>query len=471
MPASWKCPEGHENDGSGRFCAYCGAARPAVDAARAAYCPSCGAQRTAGRSFCAACGEGFDDDAGAGSVEEAGAAAPAAPVVEQTLRRQVARDEQAGGQEGARDQLASSSGSSSEQGADPSTPRAPQRRSAPPVPLLVGGIGILVVVIVLAAFMLGHSQADNAASKKASAADVASARTTLASAQGSLAGAHNDLAEAVDAASARDGSLAKVRSAGQALSRAAGETLAATSAPGIPSAAGERASQLAAAARADRKLGSAAASLPAAMTTPMGGRIDTFSDAAAESRLAWRELPNSVARAITAKHLAAVVRDFTEQRGKLREWVIELEGILEQSSSGRGDLRAIFDDVAACRMTPEDAASQFESIMSNRGAVLGQLDGVTAPEQRSKRAMTSLRRALQASFEADRSYRRWVLNQEEWYYTGVVGCAGGDMPKDDAWDDGNASSVQASNAKKQFVKLFNPIARQFGKRTWVATDI
>jgi hypothetical protein len=68
--------------------------------------------------------------------------------------------------------------------------------------------------------------------------------------------------------------------------------------------------------------------------------------------------------------------------------------------------------------------------------------------------------ALTYSGDADDAYAAWAQHAVN------VGCG-----RDRNWSDGNSLSESAQKAKRDFVRLWNPIAKQFGLPTRTTGDI
>lgn len=158
----------------------------------------------------------------------------------------------------------------------------------------------------------------------------------------------------------------------------------------------------------------------------------------------------------------------------LREVATKLEGILDQSSSGRGRVGALVDGVRnGCQFTPEAAEQEINGVIANRQSVLNQLAALDA--KGNPEAITlvqQLQSALQASIDADVGYRDWMVYlYTTYYYTEPIGCPGGFPPTNASFDAGQAASGRATAAKQAFVATFNPIASRYGLATWDASQI
>jgi serine/threonine protein kinase len=138
----------------------------------------------------------------------------------------------------------------------------------------------------------------------------------------------------------------------------------------------------------------------------------------------------------------------------MRPFVDRIENVLTQSASGRREIAAALDEGLACKIPPSQAAQRIESVASNRQSVVQQLGSLTAPTPEADRMLTLLQSAFQHSFEADRHYR--------------LGFGGSSCPSptDASFTLAAASDRQATSAKRQFVRRFNPLASRLHRRTW-----
>lgn len=144
-----------------------------------------------------------------------------------------------------------------------------------------------------------------------------------------------------------------------------------------------------------------------------------------------------------------------------RTFVDRIENVLEQSADGRREiasaLRAGFD----CSISHRVAGQRIASVADNRQSVLAQLGTLRAPTEESDHAITLLQRALQRSIEADRHYRDGFF--------ALSADAQCPLPHNVGFSLAAASDTEATRAKTQFVAAFNPLAKQFDRRTWSAS--
>ncbi len=150
--------------------------------------------------------------------------------------------------------------------------------------------------------------------------------------------------------------------------------------------------------------------------------------------------------------------------GQLRTFVDRVENLLEQSSSGRVDVSAAIAAGLKCEIPPRLAAERITSAAEgNRQSVLLQLGTFPGPTATARQAITKLQLAIGKSIEADRHYR-----------DGFVAVGATPRPCTFAQNAEFAQAArfdqQATAAKADFVKLFNPLAARFAARRWTKTQ-
>ena len=89
--------------------------------------------------------------------------------------------------------------------------------------------------------------------------------------------------------------------------------------------------------------------------------------------------------------------------------------------------------------------------MANRQGLLRQLAGVSAPTPQAATALRLLRDGMQHSVDADIRYR------DGFYALGTSGCP---LPPNRSFTLARQSDARASTAKRQFVAVYNPIAKR-----------
>jgi hypothetical protein len=235
----------------------------------------------------------------------------------------------------------------------------------------------------------------------------------------------------------------------------------------------------------DSVLGRAMAKSPEERYTSAGELAAAFGDALAGATDATRPAPvvepGSQPRrprslrtwAIGAALLAAVLvaaavvlvtRGSTSSGGTdvpLRTFVDRVENVLEQSASGRSEIASALQAGFACSISHDEAGRRVASVADNRESILVQIGTLPAPTPQADAILTLLQRALQESIEADRHYRDGFL--------GLPANAPCPLARTGAFALAAKSDARATRAKTRFVEAFDPLATQFGRRTWTAT--
>jgi len=142
----------------------------------------------------------------------------------------------------------------------------------------------------------------------------------------------------------------------------------------------------------------------------------------------------------------------------LRPFAVRIENFLTQSASGRREIADTITAGLACRIPNSAAAQQIGSVATNRQSVLDQLVNLAGPTPATDQMATLLQRGLQQSIEADRHYQDWFSKGSE--------CP----PANKNFDLAQAADRNATNAKKLFVRRFNPLARELQLRAWTAQE-
>ena len=139
-----------------------------------------------------------------------------------------------------------------------------------------------------------------------------------------------------------------------------------------------------------------------------------------------------------------------------------MQNVLEQSSGGRREIGAAFASGLACTISPREAGTSIASVTENRQSILDQLGSLQAPTPQAAAVVTLLQRCPQQSIEADRHYR------DAFFDTTRTEC-----PFTPSRDFALAakSDARATAAKERFVAAFDPLAKRFDRRTWLASEI
>jgi DNA-binding SARP family transcriptional activator len=185
--------------------------------------------------------------------------------------------------------------------------------------------------------------------------------------------------------------------------------------------------------------------------------------AAAPPRAArWRLLVLGlllVAAAVTAAALALTRGGSGNTEADLRPFVVKLENFLTQSSDGRREVAGTIGAALNCSLPSRDAVVRLNRVQRNRQSLLQQLAALAVPRHdEALRASDLLQKATQASIAADWHYRDWLLVRK--------GCT----QAGEEFDAARAADGRATQAKRDFLAVFNPLARRFHQRVWTAED-
>lgn len=149
---------------------------------------------------------------------------------------------------------------------------------------------------------------------------------------------------------------------------------------------------------------------------------------------------------------------------ELQTFVDRVQNILVQSAAGREEIGASLARGLNCSIPLRSAGQQIASVADNRQSILDQLGHLPTPSPAAAAMVTTLQRALQESIEADRHYR-------DGFFTAADAKDGCPLPRNPAFDLAVAADARATTAKQRFVTAFNPLARRFHRRIWLAGEI
>jgi DNA-binding SARP family transcriptional activator len=147
--------------------------------------------------------------------------------------------------------------------------------------------------------------------------------------------------------------------------------------------------------------------------------------------------------------------------GELRSFVDKLEGFLTQSRDGRREVAAAVDGAVSCKLTPQAALARLNRVQRNRQSLLQQAAALAVPNtEEALRASDLLQQSVHASFAADGHYSDWLAGRKR--------C--GPPDGSPALRAARAADATATRTKREFVGVFNPLARRFHARVWAARD-
>src|SRR5919201_1424321 len=139
---------------------------------------------------------------------------------------------------------------------------------------------------------------------------------------------------------------------------------------------------------------------------------------------------------------------------ELQVFVVKLEGFLDQSRTGRDDVKRAITGAFSCKLSPAATETKLDSVQRNRQSLLDQLAALHVPPGREAlRASDLLQKAIAASIAVDGVYRDW--------FRAHPSCPRGSPPP-----SLQAADARATKLKQQFLAAFNPLARRFGQRVW-----
>jgi serine/threonine-protein kinase len=167
---------------------------------------------------------------------------------------------------------------------------------------------------------------------------------------------------------------------------------------------------------------------------------------------------------VTTTHVTQTVKKRKPAAVNASAFVGRVEGFLAQSANGRREIVNALAQVGRCSISPSDGAVRVSSVARNRQSVLNQLAALRTPTAQTARIAELLQGALRHSVEADRHYRDWL----RYGYSQSGSCS---PSHDSEYSAGDQESYKATTAKKAFLRVFNPLARRFGRRTWTEIEI
>ncbi len=142
-----------------------------------------------------------------------------------------------------------------------------------------------------------------------------------------------------------------------------------------------------------------------------------------------------------------------------RVFVQKLENFLAQSQTGREAVRRAVAGAVSCRLSPASAEARLDSVQRNRQSILQQLAALRVPPGKAPlKASDLLQKAIAASLAADGAYRDWLRARR--------GCHSGEPLPAAA----RRAGASARTLKREFVAVFNPLARRFHQRVWTANE-
>jgi hypothetical protein len=144
------------------------------------------------------------------------------------------------------------------------------------------------------------------------------------------------------------------------------------------------------------------------------------------------------------------------------EQATALHTLLAQNADRRRGVSDAVQSMMNCSDLQENR-QVFEDAADARAGLVEKLDALTL-DQLADDLAPDLHNAWQSSEEADRAYVRVVDD--------VSGdCSTSAVTGSSAWQDAVSASADATAAKKDFVAVWNPVAREFGLKTFAWSDL
>jgi len=145
--------------------------------------------------------------------------------------------------------------------------------------------------------------------------------------------------------------------------------------------------------------------------------------------------------------------------------VTQITPEIQQSASARKTVVSATGAVGACTMVPATGIGLMDQAISQRKTVIGRLGPLSVNVIPHGRAMLAdLRRVLQLSITADRGFVGWMHDIQ------AATCPVNTLT-DASYQRAFRASARAVTAKKEFLALWNPIARKFGQPTFTPSQI
>lgn len=144
---------------------------------------------------------------------------------------------------------------------------------------------------------------------------------------------------------------------------------------------------------------------------------------------------------------------------------------VEQSSAARALSTTTALAVERCAIPLTEAAAQFDTVIAQRRATLGDVEALDGSGGLGV-AHETLAEALGFSLLADEARQRWVnWLAAEWPGTYTQGCwPPGETPTDANLEVAQIETANAAASRAEFLTLFNPLAAAAGLRTWEVSE-
>ena len=145
--------------------------------------------------------------------------------------------------------------------------------------------------------------------------------------------------------------------------------------------------------------------------------------------------------------------------------VTQLTPEIQQSASARKAVLRATNAVGQCTMVPSTGISLMNQAISQRQAVMSRLGSLSFNAiPHGPQMLADLKRVLQRSVTADHGFIGWMQDIQ------AAACPV-NTSADAPYQQGISASARAVTAKKEFLALWNPIARKFSQPTFTSSQI
>ena len=143
----------------------------------------------------------------------------------------------------------------------------------------------------------------------------------------------------------------------------------------------------------------------------------------------------------------------------------QLSVLLPQSGADRGKVVNAVVDVQNCGKNLAQDAATFSTAAANRQSLLTKLDTLPGRAALSPAMVSALTGAWQASAKADTDLSKWAQDELS------RGCRKSKTGNDANLKASYGPDGQATTDKQAFTRLWNPLARQYGLKTYQVGDL
>jgi hypothetical protein len=142
-----------------------------------------------------------------------------------------------------------------------------------------------------------------------------------------------------------------------------------------------------------------------------------------------------------------------------RQAAAQLSALLPQSGTDRADVIDAVGNVRSCGKNLRKDVQIFSTAASNRRALVSKLGSLPGRSALPAAMLTDLSGAWQASAQVDTDLAQWAATAAS------HGCHKGNS-KDHSLQASYGPDGQATAGKQAFARLWNPLAKRYGLRTY-----